>query len=179
MVRGLIQISYTRYLTGAIDSDYTIWIWRNKSSEPSTSAAGLTTPTLYLHAPNIPLPSTNEYRNPLYYAFRNALTRGDATSVRSGKAKSRRSPTSRRNTPSRSAANLNGDTPAHVREFQRFHSENGVRTVMGTIGPVPNVRMLLKHSHSHVYISRKFAVKHGFVPRDAMPGSYGYGGLVK
>ncbi|KAJ2920466.1 hypothetical protein H1R20_g16628, partial [Candolleomyces eurysporus] len=27
-------------------------------------------------------------------------------------------------------------------------------------------------------MSRKFAVKHGFVPQDAVPGSYGYGGLV-
>lgn len=29
-----------------------------------------------------------------------------------------------------------------------------------------------------MYISRKFAQKHGFVPRDAKPGNYGYGGLV-
>lgn len=29
-----------------------------------------------------------------------------------------------------------------------------------------------------MYISRRFAQKHGFVPRDAKPGNYGYGGLV-
>ena len=29
-----------------------------------------------------------------------------------------------------------------------------------------------------MYISRKFAQKHRFVPRDAKPGNYGYGGLV-
>lgn len=69
--------------------------------------------------------------------------------------------------------------PAHKRAFEKFHSENGVRTVIGTIGPVPNVRMLLKTGHRHVYVSRKFAVRHGFVPRDAAPGQYGYGGLVK
>lgn len=38
--------------------------------------------------------------------------------------------------------------------------------------------MLLKSGHRHVYMSRKFAIKHGFVPQDAVPGSYGYGGLV-
>lgn len=38
--------------------------------------------------------------------------------------------------------------------------------------------MLLKVGHRHVYISRKFAIKHGFIPKDAAPGHYGYGGLV-
>lgn len=40
------------------------------------------------------------------------------------------------------------------------------------------VRMLLKSGYRHVYISRKFAMKHSFIPRDAALGSYGYGGLV-
>ena len=38
--------------------------------------------------------------------------------------------------------------------------------------------MLLKAGYRHVYISRKFAIKHGFIPADAAPGNYGYGGLV-
>lgn len=38
--------------------------------------------------------------------------------------------------------------------------------------------MLLRAGYRHVYISRKFAVKHGFLPADAAPGQYGYGGLV-
>lgn len=38
--------------------------------------------------------------------------------------------------------------------------------------------MLLKSGYRHVYISRKFAIKHGFIPLDAAPGNYGYGGLV-
>lgn len=38
--------------------------------------------------------------------------------------------------------------------------------------------MLLKSGYRHVYISRKFATKHGFIPSDASPGHYGYGGLV-
>lgn len=68
---------------------------------------------------------------------------------------------------------------------------------MGGIGPVPSgaslyaslslhcaddvlvVRMLLKNGYRHVYISRKFALRHGFIPVDAAPGHYGYSGLVK
>lgn len=38
--------------------------------------------------------------------------------------------------------------------------------------------MLLKSGYRHVYISRKFAIKHGFIPQDTAPGNYGYGGLV-
>jgi hypothetical protein len=38
--------------------------------------------------------------------------------------------------------------------------------------------MLLKAGYRHVYISRQFAQKHGFIPKDAAPGHYGYGGLV-
>ena len=69
---------------------------------------------------------------------------------------------------------------------------------MGSIGPVhngrphvfrlvihlslvksfPSVRMLLKSGYRHVYISRKFAIRNGFIPKDAAPGHYGYGGLV-
>jgi len=43
---------------------------------------------------------------------------------------------------------------------------------------VSDVRMLLKAGYRHVYISRKFAIRHGFIPKDAAPGHYGYGGLV-
>ena len=39
--------------------------------------------------------------------------------------------------------------------------------------------MLLKTGYRYVYISRKFAMRHGFIPSDAAPGHYGYGGLVK
>jgi hypothetical protein len=38
--------------------------------------------------------------------------------------------------------------------------------------------MLLKYGYRHVYISRKFAMKHAFIPADATPGHYGYSGLV-
>jgi len=69
--------------------------------------------------------------------------------------------------------------PVHKKDFEKFHSENGVRTVIGSIGPVNNVRMLLKSGYRHVYISRGFAAQHGFIPKDATPGNYGYGGIVQ
>lgn len=40
------------------------------------------------------------------------------------------------------------------------------------------VRMLLKSTHKHVYISRSFARKHGFIPSDSKPGNYGYAGMI-
>jgi hypothetical protein len=39
--------------------------------------------------------------------------------------------------------------------------------------------MLLKTGYRYVYISRKFAMRHGLIPQDAAPGHYGYSGLVK
>ncbi|CED82625.1 hypothetical protein [Phaffia rhodozyma] len=66
----------------------------------------------------------------------------------------------------------------HQLEFENFHGNNGVRTVVGSIGPVKDVRMLLKAGYRHVYISRAFAQQNGFIPNDATPGWYGYGGLV-
>jgi len=38
--------------------------------------------------------------------------------------------------------------------------------------------MLLKSGYRHVYMSRKFATRHSFIPEDAAPGQYGYSGLV-
>lgn len=40
------------------------------------------------------------------------------------------------------------------------------------------VRMLLKQGYRHVYISRAFAKRNGFIPDDATPGYYGYTGLI-
>ncbi|WOO82821.1 uncharacterized protein LOC62_04G006307 [Vanrija pseudolonga] len=63
------------------------------------------------------------------------------------------------------------------RQFEEFHANNGVRTVVGKVGPVENVRMLLKQGHKGVYISRAFATRHGMIPRKQQPGHAGYSGL--
>jgi hypothetical protein len=96
------------------------------------------------------------------------------------RTRSLRSSGTGKSTRSKKTAKTQEDSePVFRKAFDKFHSENGVRTVTGSIGPVGNVRMLLKHGYRHVYMSRKFAVKHGFVPKDASLGYYGYAGLVK
>ncbi|KAF8211961.1 hypothetical protein K438DRAFT_1221069 [Mycena galopus ATCC 62051] len=168
------------------DADYTIFVWRQQQSPSdaaSTSAAAYAdTPTLHLHDPNAPLPVPPAYLNPAYYAFQPSRathpshhSHSNSSSPRPrSTAKSRKSKTKGSNPRTASADGV----PAFKREFEKFHGENGVRTVLGSIGPVSNVRMLLKSGYRHVYISRKFAREHGFIPADAAPGHYGYGGLV-
>ncbi|KAA1469564.1 hypothetical protein DENSPDRAFT_816639 [Dentipellis sp. KUC8613] len=147
------------------DADYTIFLWRFASSEVNGQ-----TPTVFLRDPMQPLPSTSSYRNPSFYLFRSERHVGSPRS-------SHKSSSSLHG--KRAAAHSERDSiPKHKKEFEKFHSENGVRTVVGSIGPVENVRMLLKTGYRFVYISRKFAMRHGFIPADAAPGYYGYGGLV-
>nr|ODN85427.1 hypothetical protein L203_05043 [Cryptococcus depauperatus CBS 7841] len=62
------------------------------------------------------------------------------------------------------------------REWEDFHASNGVRTVMGNVAGVPHVRMLLKSGYKHVYISRKFALKHKLIDKKSLKS--GYSGLL-
>ncbi|KAH7908306.1 hypothetical protein BJ138DRAFT_1091529 [Hygrophoropsis aurantiaca] len=156
------------------DSDYTIFVWRQKSPS-STSDHVAPMPTLHVYDPKHPLPSPPAYCNPSFYLFRpSKATSPPPHSVKSGK--SRKTKDGKPGSPESTEAFT--VVAKHRKDFERFHSENGVRTVMGSIGPVDDVRMLLKKGYRHVYISRKFALKHGFIPADAAPGHYGYGGLV-
>lgn len=95
-------------------------------------------PTLYLHNPSKPLPTSDMYQNPSYYAFRrkaSPISPHPRSSSRLGShsVHSRKSHNSRR-----SAASDDGDggVPKFRKDFLKFHSENGVRTVIGSIGPV-------------------------------------------
>ncbi|KIM48748.1 hypothetical protein M413DRAFT_437926 [Hebeloma cylindrosporum] len=188
------------------DSDYTIFVWRRQQQHPEdhsvhaepehpavastsrtlhfpptpvlASSTTAPTPTLHLHSPTKPLPIPPAYLNPSYFTFQSSRAEPPPT---------RRSPVpshaslGKRSKKGRSIfeqEDANDGVPDFKKQFENFHSLNGVRTVMGTIGPVQNVRMLLKSGYRHVYISRKFAIKHGFIPPDAAPGHYGYGGLV-
>jgi hypothetical protein len=200
------------------DQDYAIFVWRNPSSSVDS------TPTLFMHQPNTPLPSADEYQNPSYHAFRphktrmsshvvhhhsstsrgaspDRLTNKDGVvqshfeskqylavapstrSVHSKKsaksAKSAKSKASKAESDTRHIDVHSPDyVPKHKIAFAQFHGANGVRTVVGSIGPVSNVRMLLKIGYRHVYMSRAFARLHNFIPKDAAPGWYGYSGLV-
>ncbi|KZS88416.1 hypothetical protein SISNIDRAFT_470213 [Sistotremastrum niveocremeum HHB9708] len=157
------------------DSDYSIFAWRHATTQP---------PTIHLKNPNVPLPTTGE-GNKLFYLYRPvspALSAGVASSTtRSVSGKSTRSKKS-----TKKALSINGKSvhhpednlPQYKKDFMKFNNENGVRTVVGSIGAVKGVRMLLKNGYRHVYISRNFALRNGFIPADAAPGLYGYGGLV-
>ena len=161
---------------GHTESDYTIFVWSQKSSSPHPDEGDL--PTIHLRNP---LPGPDDYRNPSFYMF---LPNQASTSIaedRISRARSVRSAPTERSTRSKKTIKTRKDEkePTFRKAFDKFHGENGVRTVTGSIGPIGNVRMLLKNGHRHVYLSRKFAVKHGFVPKDASLGYHGYGGLVK
>ena len=69
-------------------------------------------------------------------------------------------------------------TPKHKMAFEEFHSSRGVRLLRGSLGPVNNVPMMLKGGYRHVYVSRGFALDHGFIPADTQPGTYGYNGIT-
>lgn len=68
--------------------------------------------------------------------------------------------------------------PEHKLAFEQFHSQLGVRLLRGSIGPVHDVPMMLKEGYRHVYLSRSFALAHGFIPKDTSPGTYGYNGIT-
>ena len=91
--------------------------------------------------------------------------RSDAMSMRSKKT-------------SATAATAASTTPSHKIAFEEFHSQRGVRLLKGSLGPVSNVPMMLKNGYRHVYVSRSFALDHGFIPRDTTPGTYGYNGIT-
>lgn len=136
--------------------------------------------TIHLRNPNKSLPGPNDYRNPSFYMF--LPHQASISTAEDGISRTRSLPGNRSEKSIRSkktTKSTKDDGPAFRKAFDKFHSENGVRTVTGSIGPIGNVRMLLKNGYRHVYMSRKFAVKHGFVPKDASLGYYGYGGLVK
>ncbi|EUC61698.1 hypothetical protein RSOL_404920 [Rhizoctonia solani AG-3 Rhs1AP] len=154
------------------DADYSILLW--KASSASSDSSTLHVPTLHLHDPATPLPPPGAYRNPAFYAFKQHDVGVESTIAGKKSHKGSRKAKSVRSQMSGSSDGM----VQHKRDFLSFHAENGVRTVHGKIGPVDNVRMLLKKGYRHVYVSRVFAKRHGFIPRDAMPGLYGFNGLV-
>lgn len=143
------------------DSDYAIFSWRQQSYQvgspesdtddmtavpaiaigepgpsklPASSAAVAAgpTPTLHLHNPAQPLPVPPAYRNPSYYIFRPTPIPKVSPPSSAGRS-SRRS--SRKKDREDEA---NDGVPKLMKQFEKFHNENGVRTVMGSIGPVKN-----------------------------------------
>ena len=102
------------------EGDYAIFQWRQKG--------GTDPPTLYLKDPLEPLPSQSSYRNPSFYLFHPDHTVPVQSSPQSG------SPSTR----SMKHSAPPGSVPKHKKEFEDFHTSNGVRTITGSIGPAKN-----------------------------------------
>ncbi|KAI6157682.1 hypothetical protein BKA82DRAFT_130893 [Pisolithus tinctorius] len=150
--------------------DYTIFVRRHNPTPASNEGNVVTQTTLHVNDPSSQLPGPPEYQNPSFYVFQSSRTTSPLPrSDHSVKGNSEQHTNHK---------TVNTGVAKHRKDFEKFHNENGVRTVVGSIGPVTNVRMLLRKGYRHVYMSRKFALKHGFIPADAAPGHYGYGGLV-
>lgn len=108
------------------------------------------------------------YSKPIVPDYPTSTPATDAMSVRSGK--------SQRTGVAPSIAQ--STTPSHKIAFQEFHSQLGVRLLKGSLGPVQDVPMMLKSGYRHVYVSRSFALNHGFIPKDTTPGTYGFNGIT-
>jgi len=96
------------------------------------------TPTIHLHSPKKSLPSPPAYMNPAYYVFQ--PSRAQPPQINRSPAPSQTS-TSRRSKKGKKGLDDDSEddgVPKFKKQFERFHSENGVRTVMGSIGPVQN-----------------------------------------
>lgn len=102
-------------------------MWRQKSATPDSDQS----PVLYVRNPDDPLPVPPAYQNASFYMFRPKLS---APSLpRSAKSSAKSSKHTRKQ---EEEAHAKVVPPKHKREFEQFHSENGVRTIMGGIGPV-------------------------------------------
>lgn len=123
--------------TCTADSDYTILSWRRKSSSSENDEPGV---TLFLHNPSLPLPHPPAYTNPCYYLYKQAASPSlKPRSLSPNGARSTQSRKSRKSVRSSGSGMLNEDgVPKFKKDFFKFHNQNGVRTVMGGIGPVSN-----------------------------------------
>lgn len=128
-----------------VDSDYTILTWRQKQASSDSDTVGM---ALFLHNPSLPLPQPPAYTNPSYYLFKRVASMSPkARSVSTNGARSIHSRKSRKSVRSVGSGMLDdGGVPKYKKDFFKTHNQNGVRTVIGTIGPV-------KGSKCHVLVS--------------------------
>lgn len=111
------------------------------SSSTDDTSRTIRSPTIHLHDPTLPLPNAPEYKNPAYHVFRRAqiqVIQSSSPGRPKSLAKSKKSHRSDKSSNRGTGSQPDDGVPAFKRDFEKFHSENGVRTVMGSIGPVNN-----------------------------------------
>lgn len=111
------------------------------------------------------MPGFSKINVPEYPTSKSHGADNDAASTRTGKSK-------------KTTQTSGGESLSHKIAFQEFHSQLGVRLLKGSLGPVHDVPMMLKSGYRHVYVSRSFALNHGFIPKDTTPGTYGFNGIT-
>lgn len=114
--------------------------------------------------PREPAPAPG-FSKPVVPEYPSSTPAHDAASIRTSKTK-------------KTSQTAVSSVPSHKIAFQEFHSQLGVRLLKGSIGPVQDVPMMLKSGYRHVYVSRSFALTHGFIPKDTTPGTYGFNGIT-
>lgn len=126
----------------------------SSSSDSPQFSTPLSTPTLHLHDPSQPLPAPPAYLNASYYLFQPSRAHHPHPDSHSP-SPSNRSRKSKVSKQTLAVPQRNDGIPVHKKEFEKFHGENGVRTVMGSIGPVQN--------GGHIfYIYVGFSLSHAF-----------------
>lgn len=106
--------------------------------------------TLYVHDPSGTLPEPPAYQNPSFYLFRASRAVSPPSSgshsrsqshsdMRAGHERQRERRSHGRGKGRAREEHEAGFVAAkHRKDFEKFHNENGVRTVLGSIGPVEN-----------------------------------------
>ncbi len=117
----------------SVESDYRIFVWRQKSSSSTDESF----PVLHVRNPDDPLPTPPEYQNPSFYVFKSHKS-PPSSSVRSRSRAERRSVRSNGSANTSKVNDVDDGIPKFKKEFEKFQNESGVRTVMGSIGPVNN-----------------------------------------
>src|ERR1700722_16391581 len=125
------SIIYNVY-TISSDADYTIFVWRQQQISSRSQSLS----TLHLQNPSEPLPTPPAYQNPSFYVFHSSRPHSNQFHATSSSPRPRSSKSHGSKRSAGQETELTDCVPAFKKEFQKFHSENGVRTVMGTIGPV-------------------------------------------
>lgn len=108
-------------------------MWRQKSATPDSDQS----PVLYVRNPDEPLPVPPAYQNPSFYMFRRKPP--VSSPPRSAKSSAKSSKHTRKH---QEGHHVKAEPPKYKREFEQFHNENGVRTIIGGIGPVKHGRQL-------------------------------------
>jgi hypothetical protein len=127
-------------LSHCLDADYTIFVWRQQQRSDKA-------PTLHLQDPSEPLPTPPAYQNPSFYVFLPSRVHESRSTTSSTQTHRRKS---RNVAGSGDVKKPDNNMLKLKKEFENFHSTNGVRTVMGSFGPAKQGLLIPPILSAHV-----------------------------